>query len=63
MHRIVKILMDRDGMSREEAAELVRTTHSEIMEAISNGDNLDDVEMIISNNLGLEPDFVEDFIL
>lgn len=56
MNKVVKILMERDGMTKEDAVALVRETRDEIL---SNPDEVDD---IMCNNLGLEPDYL-DYIL
>lgn len=55
MNRIVKILMERDGMSREEAIKLL----SEAQEMIHDGSDPADV---LEDMFGLEPDYIEDLI-
>lgn len=55
MNKIVKILMDRDGMPQEHAERLVRETRDEIM-MLDNPLEADDVLM---DYLGLEPDYLE----
>lgn len=59
MDKIIKILMDRDGLTYNEAKEMYEETQEEIYEAIEDGDYVDD---ILLNNLGLEPDYIFDFI-
>ena len=61
-NRAVKILMKRDGMSLEEAVELIRQTYEEIQDEILNGMDVSDVDDIISANLGLEPDYLYDIL-
>lgn len=58
MDRVVEILMNRDGISREEATRLVEDTREEILE--SNPFEADD---IIAYNLGLEPDYIIDILM
>lgn len=58
---VVKILVRRDGMSVEDAIDLVKDTQSELLDAVY-GTNILEAEEIIENNLGLEPDYL-DFIL
>ena len=58
---VVKILVRRDGMSVEDAIDLVKDTQSELLDAVYGTDILE-AEEIIENNLGLEPDYL-DFIL
>lgn len=58
MNRIVKILMERDGLTREEAEALMNETRDEIMMA----DHPEEVDDIIQNYLGLEPDYLMDLL-
>lgn len=60
MNEIIKILMDRDGLTCEEAREIYEETREEIYEALENGDC--DVDDILSTNLCLEPDYIFCFI-
>ena len=60
--RIIKILMERDGVSEQEARITVRETRDEINSVIEQLGGLEEVEGIIECNLGLEPDYVEDFL-
>ena len=53
MNRVVKILMERDGVTEKEAKEMVR----ECREALCNGD-----EEAIGDYLGLEDDYIFDII-
>lgn len=57
MNTIVKILMERDGMTSQEATNLVRKTKEELMNSSCN-DGAD----IIMDNLGLEPDYIMDIL-
>lgn len=57
MNRVVKILMDRDGITRKEAEELIEETREEIL--ANDSFYADD---IILNNLGLEPDYIMDIL-
>ena len=61
MDRIVKILMKRDNLSKEEAISIMKETAEEINEAIDNED-FDLAEDILMDNLGLEPDYLEDIL-
>lgn len=63
MVEIIDILMRRDLMSEEEARALVQQTQEEIDEAISEGAGYDEVQDIIQYNLGLEPDYMMDFLM
>lgn len=59
---IVSIIMVRDGMTRDDAQELYDLTAREVQEAIDSGATLCDIEGIVADNLGLEPDYVDHFI-
>ncbi len=54
MNRVVKILIDRDGMNEEDARILAKETADEIL------CNPDYADEIIEDYLGLEPDYLED---
>ena len=57
MNRIVEILMNRDGMSREEAEEKVQEVRGMIVDA-----SAFEVENILIDELGLEMDYIFDLI-
>ena len=57
MNPVVKILMERDGMTEQEAIDLVRETKEELLS--KDGCYADE---IILENLGLEPDYIMDIL-
>ena len=57
MNPVVKILMERDGMTEQEATDLVKETKEELM----NSQCYDGAD-IIMENLGLEPDYIMDIL-
>lgn len=57
MNQVVEILMRRDGMSEEEATDLVVSTRDELLES-----ELWDADDIIATNLSLEPDYLMDIL-
>ena len=61
-NRIEKILIRRDELTFEEARLSFKEAKSQINEVIENGGSLEEVEYIVMSELGLECDFVEDFI-
>lgn len=61
MKEIIEILMNRDGISYGDAKEAYMECKSEIMEAIDCG-SIFDVEEILMSELGLEPDYIFNFI-
>lgn len=62
MKSVKQILMDRDNMTAEEAEELIEEVREEIQIAASNGD-YELVEDIMYGDLGLEMDYIFEFIL
>lgn len=62
MNRVVKILMERDGMTEEKAKAEVRTGREEIYNAIADGSTTEDVEDMLSDLFGLEPDYIFDIL-
>lgn len=56
--RIIKILMERDKISEEEARRTVKFTK----ELISEAGSLDEAQDIIENELGLELDYLEELL-
>lgn len=57
MERVVKLIMKRDGLSYEDAKTEVSNTVDEMYEALESGDS-EQVEEILMDNLGLEPDYI-----
>lgn len=57
MNSVIDILMKRDGIEYEDARSLVKETKDEIIS------NPIDVNEIIKDYLGLEPDYLEDILL
>ena len=61
MEKIIKILMDRDGLTYEEAKEAYEDTKAELMDAIMGNSCLEPEEVLLGE-LGLEMDYIFDFI-
>ena len=59
MNKVIKILMDRDGETYEGAKELVNECREAIINESSYGY---DVDEIIGEYLGLEPDYLFDIL-
>ena len=57
MNPVVKILMERDNKTEQEAIDLVRETKEDLMNSRCN-DGAD----IIMEDLGLEPDYIIDIL-
>lgn len=55
------MLMLRDHTSRQEAQLMIDTTQQLIDEALEEG-QLSDIEEILADNLGLEPDYLDLFL-
>ena len=58
MEEVIKILMERDGISEEEARALVKETRDEIM-MLDDPCNADEV---IMDYLNLEPDYISEIL-
>jgi len=58
MNPIVKVLMRRDGMDKEEAEALFEEAKKEFDEMLEDG-NLADAEEICYEWFGLEPDYLD----
>ena len=58
MNKVIRILMERDGISEEEARALVKETRDEIM-MLDDPCNADEV---IMDYLNLEPDYIFDIL-
>ncbi len=59
MNRIVKILMERDDITEDEAKDLLKET-KQMMEDC--GYDPEESERIFMENLGLEMDYIMDFL-
>lgn len=59
---LVSLIMRRDGISRNEAENIVEDCQREIDDTIFHDGSLDLVEDIIADYLGLEPDYLDLFL-
>jgi len=59
METLLDILMQRDGLSEEEALELIEEVKEACLEAIDQGE---DPEEVFIDMLGLEPDYLYDIL-
>jgi len=59
METVLDILMQRDGLSEEEALELIEEVKEACLEAIDQGE---DPEEVFIDMLGLEPDYLYDIL-
>lgn len=62
INRVVRILMERDSMTREEAEHLLNQVRDEMNDAIAEGD-YDLAEDIMYSDLGLEMDYIMDVLM
>lgn len=62
MKSIKEILMERDGMSEEEAIELINEAKEEASNTLINNGTFSEIEAIVEDYFGLEPDYVFDII-
>ncbi len=59
MNSIVKVLMERDGLSKSEAVELFKEAQAELNNRLATGEDCYD---ICQEYFGLEPDYLMDLI-
>jgi hypothetical protein len=62
MQEIIEILMRRDGLTQTEAKDAYYDCRDAMMYAVDNGDFLE-AEEILRMELGLEPDYIFNFIM
>lgn len=62
MEEIIAILMKRDKCSREDAKWAYRETKEMLYDAIQCGE-FDEVDEILMDMLGLEPDYIDRFFM
>ena len=55
---IKTVIMRRDGISSEEADELIQGAKAELEEVIDNGGDILDAEEVVKDWFGLEPDYL-----
>lgn len=58
MERIINILMERDGLPREEAISLIEQTKDMILET----EDIWNADAVLMEQLGLEPDYMADLL-
>lgn len=61
MSKLVRTLMERDGVTRDEAERMVDEVREEILEAVYDGD-YSEAEEIMLSELGLEMDYIYDIL-
>lgn len=62
MKEIIKVLMERDGMSRDDTLELVADFKSEALILLDKGASYYDLEELFNEFFGLEPDYMVEAI-
>lgn len=62
MSRIVDVLMNRDGLTKQEAVKRVQEVREMVYDAVESG-MFDEAEDIVMSELGLEMDYIDELIL
>lgn len=62
MNEIIKVLMDRDWMSLDEANDLLNEAKEEVKTILEENGTLEDIENVLLDYFGLEPDYIFDLI-
>lgn len=60
--KLMKVLMERDGMTREQAREEIQEAREAVYECIEYGD-YEGAEEVLSDFFGLEPDYMDDLLM
>ena len=60
--RIVRILMERDNMTEDEAYNLYNDAHQDFQNRLEQGASFFEIEDFCEEWFGLEPDYLEDMI-
>lgn len=60
-NNLIELLMRRDNISRNEAIEMLFTCKEDLERAVDEG-NYNEVDDIIMDDLGLEPDYLFDIL-
>jgi len=60
---VKRTIMRRDDISCEEAEERVEEFRLGMSSILNRGGSLEDLEDLMSNEFGLEPDYIEEFLL
>lgn len=60
---LARLIARRDGISENEAYEVLDECQEEINEAIANNGSYDDIADILADVLGLEPDYMDYFLM
>lgn len=61
MKEVIRVLMNRDGVSEKEAEEMVENCRAELCDALD-GTSCLDPEEVIAYELGLEMDYIFDIL-
>jgi len=62
-NRVKKILIERDGISDVDADNRIADFLVEFNSAIASCESLETFEELVMDHFGLEPDYVEDFLM
>ena len=63
-YKIKDVLIKRDGITPETAEHMVSEARDFVMQGLASGElTIWDVEDYVSNEFGLEPDYIDDLIL
>ena len=60
---VKRILMERDGLNEEEARDMIEEAQGMIYDIITDGGDYDEASYVMQDMFGLEPDYLEDFIM
>ena len=62
MRTIKEILIDRDGMSAEEADEMIRDAKADLEDRLGDPDTYGDPYEVCADHFGIEPDYLMELV-
>lgn len=62
MRNVKQILIERDGMTEQEADALIADYKRDFQQVLDDGGDYEEACMLMEDYFGLEPDYIEEFI-
>jgi len=63
MKELLEILMERDGLSFDDATDVLVDLKEELISMMDEGCSLTEIEDYFSDETGLEPDYLMDYLM
>ena len=62
MRSIKQVLMERDGLTKDEAHNLINDARQDFHDRLANGESYIELEDICNEWFGLEPDYIDELM-